>query len=183
MCRQRGQLADFTNLQRPHGQTLNTAAAAGQGDVRAYVSGEAVVALLHASNILKSLHTLHLEDSPVAAADVGTFCDALVSFSGLIDLSIDAWKAQDTSTQPPTCYDVSTRFQVLDSLARLKLLQRLHIRDWISLAAGDCKGGRVLGGLKCLEVITVGAPYPCTACAEGECVHFDDTLPFKAADA
>ena len=165
------------------------ATAGAQGGVSGYVSRESVVALLHASNTLKNLHTLILEESPVAAADVGTFCGALVSFSGsLTELSIDAWTAEDTSTQPHACYDVSIRRQVLDSLARLKLLQRLHIRDWTNVAADDCEGGSVLTSLKCLESITVGAQYPCTTCSKekqrvGECVHFDDALPFKAAGA
>lgn len=173
------------NSSRPRPSTVPVAAV-GQGDVSAYVSGEAIVALLHASNHLKSLRTLTLEDSPVAAADIGTFCDALVSFSGsLTELSIDAWKAQDTSTKPSTPYDASTRRQVLDSLARLKLLQKLRIRDWANLVAGDCEGGRVLSRLRCLKSIMVGASFPCTvaACTDGKCAHFDGALPFKSAVA
>lgn len=176
------------NSSRPRPLLASTVpvAAVGQGAVGVYVSGEAIVALLHASNHLKSLRTLTLEDSPVAAADLGTFCDALVSFSGsLTELSIDAWKAHDTSTKPITSYDVSTRRQVLDSLARLKLLQELRIRDWANLVARDCEGGRVLSRLRYLKSITVGASFPCAvaACADGKCAHFDGALPFKSAVA
>lgn len=182
LCRRQGSLLDCSHLIRPRWQSMQTAVAAAKGDVSSYASGEAISALLHASNHLKSLHTLILEDSPVASADIGIFCGALVSFSSsLTELSIDAWTAKDSSTKLHTTYDVSARCQVLDSLARLKLLQKLCIRDWGNLVAGDCEGGRVLSSLQFLKTITVGGQYPCTACAEGECVHFFYALPFKAA--
>lgn len=173
-------MIDCRHLPRP---PASNTPALGQGDLSNHVSGDAIVALLHASNTLTGLKTLDLVESPVAAANVGTFCDALVSFAGsLTALHVDEWPAQDTSTNPPTAYVQPVRQQVVASIAKLKLLKRLSIRDWSNLVGDDCCGGRVQGNLKCLEEIAVGDSYPCKQCPVGECVHFEDTLPFKAAD-
>lgn len=148
-----------------------------------FASSDAVTSLLHASNSLKKLESLDLVDSPIAVSDVSTFCDAVVAFSpSLAELSVDVWRERDNSTNPMSEYTRAVRWQVMDAISRLKMLKRPRIRDWQTLVREDCRGGRILAGLKHLEEISVSSYPGADASAAGGVItspHFDPRLPFK----
>lgn len=121
-----------------------------------FASSDSILGLVYASNGLPSLQRLTLEESPVALADIPNFCDALLGFGeNLIELSIDAWKKDDTSMTPSSEYTTSVRGQVLECISKIKMLQKLRVRDWFNLVRNDHEG-RVLARLVHLEDLYVG---------------------------
>lgn len=145
-----------------------------------YATAASLITLSHVAAALPHLEHLTLVNSSIPNSSIGQFCAALLNFAEtLTSLHIDCWEAEDKSVRPYQAYSCTLRQHVLDTIAEMKQLRQLSIRDWTNLVCTDCSGGRVLHGIPGLQEIRVEG-YPCTHCVEQQCCHFDKALPFCA---
>lgn len=179
-CRNEAYIKDVRNVSHPAvAAALRNTSTAASPFCDDFVSRAALVALLHACSTLGKLQVLDLVQSPIAIADIGCLCDAILSCSDTLStLGIDVWKDLDTSTQPASPYAAPVRQQVLDAVSKLMKLRRLHIWDWEKLVCDDCEGGQVLAGLRHLEAVNVASHRKVESCKEPPGPRFYEGLPF-----